>query len=132
MVKGYNNNKTNTTTKQQPITNKITFESDPEGLREGIQNKVDKLEALYKTDVIGTNADLEDIAAKYNKLIPPEEVEKHKEMISFLLETMDLKKVADARENGQGKVADKEFTKVSPLSHRERRPVWSRCVFCRP
>ena len=99
---------------------RVTFESDPEALRQGIVDKVEALEELYKTDVIGVNADLEDIAAKYNKLIPPEEVEKHKEMVSFLLQTMDLAKVAAARESGNGKAADKEFTKASPPLARTR------------
>ena len=78
-----------------------------------VANKVKALEELYKTDVIGTNNDLEDIAAKYAKLIPADEIEKHRDMVQFLLKTIDLKKVRAAREIGQGKLADKEFTKVT-------------------
>ena len=77
---------------------RATYESDPEGLREHVNEKVEALERLYETDVIGNNADLEDIAAKYSKLIPPDEVEKYKEMVVFLLNEIDLQKVADCRE----------------------------------
>ena len=89
-----------------------TFASNAEGLQSHVSDKVEALEQLYKTDIIGTNADLEDIAAKYDNLIPEEEIEKHKEMVTFLMETIDLEKVKTAREEGQGKAADKEFTKV--------------------
>ena len=90
-----------------------TYASNPEGLKTHVLDKIEALEELYKTDIIGTNADLEDIAAKYVFNHNLEEVEKHKDMVIFLAETIDFEKVKDARENGHGKAADKEFNKVN-------------------